>query len=91
MNTSPQSPVSRPAGAITHGKCGSWWTGERAAHCGACCETFSGLTAFDRHQRRADDGQLCRKPADVGLVPVDKPWGVMWSCPSTGANPWGSA
>jgi hypothetical protein len=85
METDPR-PV-RPVALISHGKCGSQWSGTRTAHCGACCSTFSSLTAFDQHQRNVEPGELCRKPQDAGLVPVDRPWGVMWSCASTGAHP----
>lgn len=34
----------------THAKCGKTWTGRRAEHCGACCETFVGSGAGDRHR-----------------------------------------
>jgi hypothetical protein len=37
---------------------------ERAGmHCRACCRTFSGITAFDRHWQRGH-----HDPADIGLV-----------------------
>jgi hypothetical protein len=50
---------------------------------------FSGTSAFDLHQRNPEPGELCRKPQDVGLAPVDKPWGVLWSWPASEQNPWG--
>ena len=35
-----------------HGKCGKEFpNGSRIGHCGACCETFVGLKAFDAHRR----------------------------------------
>lgn len=34
-----------------HPKCGKAFpAGERAGHCGACCETFIGNTAFEAHR-----------------------------------------
>ncbi len=31
-------------------RCGATWTGSRAEHCAACCQTFSGTTAGDAHR-----------------------------------------
>lgn len=73
---------------LTHPKCGQSWTGTRAAHCAGCCLTFSSTTAFDMHQRLNDGVLTCEAPEKVSLVPVDKPWGVMWGCPRNGDNPW---
>ncbi len=81
--------AGNPADAIHHG-CGRWWTGTRVAHCGGCCRHFSSTTAFDQHQRGGKPGTLCRDPAEVGLVPVTKPYGVLWSWPGDGRNPHGS-
>lgn len=75
-----------PAGAVTH-QCGAWWTGNRTSHCGAenCHRTFSSITAFDRHQRNTPGGGVeCLDPATVGLVAVEKPFGILWSCPRNG-------
>lgn len=34
-----------------HPKCGKTFpSGERAGHCGSCCETFIGLSAFESHR-----------------------------------------
>lgn len=77
-------------GPVTH-SCGASWTGTRAAHCGGCCLTFSSLTAFDAHQRGGMPGRICRKPDEVGLVPVEKPYGVLWSWPGADRNPHAAA
>lgn len=74
-------------GAPTTHSCGASWTGTRTAHCGGCCLTFSSLTAFDAHQRGGRPGQICRKPDEVGLVPVEKSHGTVWSWPGNGHNP----
>jgi len=84
----PQSHVTEPPpGAIVHARCGSWWTGLRAAHCAQCHRTLSSTTAFDRHQRDGENGPVCLDPATVGLVAVEKPYGVLWSWPSSDDNP----
>lgn len=76
------SATERPAGAITHPKCGSWWVGRTVSHCANCCESFSGVSTFDKHQS-IDEPGLCRKPTDVGLVAVQQPWGTLWCRPGT--------
>lgn len=38
----------------------------KAAHCRACCVTFSGITAFDQHITQAGH----RSPGAAGLVQV---------------------
>jgi len=78
-------------GVRTTHSCGAWWTGTRVSHCGAtqCHRTFSSTTAFDRHQRnRPEGGVECLDPAGVGLVPVAKPYGVLWSWPASDGNPY---
>jgi hypothetical protein len=62
---------------ITCGTCGARWTGQRVSHCGGCHITTSGISAFDAHQTIHG----CRNPADVGLVPVVKEWGTLWTQP----------
>jgi len=51
--------------------------GTRRSHCAACHETFSGLTAFDRHQT-IDDRTICHPPIHRGLT--QRPDGV-WRLP----------
>lgn len=53
----------------------------RRSHCGSCHETFSSVSAFDRHQT-LDSGPRCHDPAARGLV--QRPDGV-WRHP--GENP----
>lgn len=76
----PQNPTpeSIPVGAIRHGACGKWWTGAERSHCGACHELFSGLSAFERHRR----GMRCNPPHEIGLVPREKPYGIVWGTPA---------
>ena len=43
---------------VLHPKCGKSFTNSDAiGHCAACCETFVGLEAFDKHRR----GGKCNK------------------------------
>lgn len=69
---------------ITHGQCGKWWTGAGRSHCGGCHETFSSLTAFERHRR----GLRCNDPADSGLEAREQPWGVLWGQPGPESRSW---
>ena len=71
---------------ITCGGCGEHWTGQRVCHCGGCHETFSGISAFERHQNTA--GCLDVGVLELYLVPIRKPWGTMWALPvREGADP----
>lgn len=73
-----------PNDAITH-ICGAWWTGRSRAHCSAdgCHRTFSCDSAAERHRRGSyEAGRRCVDPSTVGLVPIAKPWGVMWQFPA---------
>ncbi len=50
---------------LPHGHhCGTRWSGTATAHCGACCVTFVGIGAFDRHRR----GGHCADPASIGMT-----------------------
>ena len=72
----------RPRWAIRCGGCDNWWTGLNSAHCSGCHQTFTGVGGFDMHRRRGK----CLDPADIGLVPADKPW-PGWSRPGTWSGP----
>lgn len=79
---------ARPATAITHPECGQWWTGLSRSHCPACHCTFSVDSAADKHRKGAHGiDRHCVDPATVGLVPVDKPYGVLWQNPGSD-QPW---
>lgn len=85
--THPENPT-RPANAADC-SCGSWWTGTSRSHCAAdgCHRTFSGETAADRHrQGRFGIDRRCVDPTTVGLVPVAKPYGVLWQNPAPEAG-----
>jgi len=75
-------PTGIPENTNWHPKCGAWWTGTSASHCARCCHTFSGTSAFDQHWKHVADGADCRDPEAAGLVPVAKPYGVLWSWPA---------
>lgn len=44
--------------------CGARWSGTNTCHCGACCRTFVGIGAFDRHRR----GGQCADPVEIGMI-----------------------
>jgi hypothetical protein len=69
--------ASAPPKAITHGRCGRWWTGAERSHCGGCCETFSSLKTFEAHRK----GLRCNDPGSVGLVARETPFGRLWGRP----------
>jgi len=75
------TPAALPPLAIRHGTCGTWWTGANRSHCSNCHRTFSGLSAFDAHQRGWASGTPCPDPAERGLIAVPKKFGELWSWP----------
>ena len=63
------------------GKCDKRWSGYNTSHCSSCHETFTGLSAFDRHRTgsHAAGTRKCLPPADVGLAQVNRSypcWGT---------------
>ena len=47
---------------VLHPKCGKTYTNNNTVgHCAACCETFFGLRAFDKHRR----GAMCNVTNDA--------------------------
>lgn len=70
--------LAPPKTATRHGACGRWWTGAERSHCGGCHQTFTGMSAFERHRK----GLRCNDPASVGLVARFRPYGVLWGWPA---------
>lgn len=55
---------------VYHPRCNkSWPNSDTVGHCAACCETFYGLEAFDKHRR----GGVC-KTSDAKFWQDDKGW-----------------
>jgi hypothetical protein len=67
---------------LTHG-CPPPAPGSRRSHCAACHQTFSGLTAFDRHQTldrtRTGYPVICLPPTEFTNL-IQRPDGV-WRLP----------
>lgn len=81
--TSARPPNAHPC------SCGAWWTGLTRAHCPACHRTFSVDSAADKHRKgRHGIDRHCVDPSTVGLVPVDKPYGVLWQNPGIDGDGW---
>lgn len=57
------------------------WSASSACHCSGCHQTFSGVTAFDRHQRRGRH----LPPYLLGMVRGET--GV-WTLPGTRPRYW---
>jgi hypothetical protein len=56
------------------------WGGLKTAHCAACHETFTTVTAFDRHRRGLPDDRHCVDPLSVGLVDAGRAY-ICWAFP----------
>lgn len=79
-----------PTGAIFHAKCGKWWTGTLTSHCSGCCETFSGLAAFDAHRTgsHAKGDRHCQPPENAGLTLDENRRYRCWKKPGDGIKRW---
>ncbi|WP_425556955.1 FDXHR family putative zinc-binding protein [Kitasatospora saccharophila] len=55
-----------------HPECGRSWSGRRAEHCPACCETFAGTRAGDAHRTGPYGARRCLPPATAGLWQDDQ-------------------
>lgn len=70
--------------------CGARWPGEtRAAHCGNCHETFTGITAFDAHRSNRGEHGWCLHPTQAKLVDAERSY-PCWGFTGEG-NPWRKA
>ncbi|TDH48865.1 hypothetical protein E2F47_22125 [Mycobacterium eburneum] len=71
-------------------KCRQRWGGLNTSHCSACHQTFTGLTAFDKHRdgNHAHGTRHCVAPQSVGLVDAGRGY-PCWGHPSTGEWSWG--
>lgn len=88
--------TAKPRGATECPRCNAWWTGLNTAHCAACHETFTGITAFDAHRTGShtesgesivDKGRTeprgprrCVPPESVGLVDAGRAY-PCWGFP----------
>lgn len=63
-------------------RCDTRWNGHRTAHCGACHQTFTSLSAFDTHRQGSHPHSTrhCVPPTSVDLIDA----GRAYPC-------WGSA
>lgn len=62
-------PVNRQQPHSCNG-CDARWGGYNTSHCSACHQTFTGLTAFDKHRdgNHANSTRRCLPPDLVGLI-----------------------
>jgi hypothetical protein len=72
----------------TCAKCQTSFQGSKTSHCCGCHETFSSITAFDKHQRPSGAEELCKSPELVGLVRHSRTWGEVWGFPAQASGFW---
>ena len=84
------SEATPPPHATFHAKCGQWWTGTLTSHCSGCCETFSGLAAFDAHRTgsHAKGDRHCQPPENAGLTLDENRRYRCWKQPGDGIKCW---
>lgn len=46
-------------------RCASRWGGLLTAHCGGCHQTFTGITAFDKHRVGPPSNRICLDPSSA--------------------------
>lgn len=60
---------------ISHGECGTEWTGANRAHCGACHRTFNTDGGADQHRTgKFGTDRRCTDPAGLGFRLADGIW-----------------
>ena len=70
-------------------QCGARWGGLKTCHCAACHQSFTVLSAFDKHRRGShpDSTRHCVDPASVGLIDVGRSY-PCWTTPHENTAPW---
>lgn len=62
-------------------RCPARWGGYNTGHCSACHNTFTGVTAFDKHRAGSHaKGRYCITPEDAGLIPAGRAY-PCWAHP----------
>lgn len=71
-------------GQASCAKCSQRWSGLKTAHCPACHQTFTALTAYDTHRTgsHARDTRQCINPLVAGLVGAGRNY-PCWRLPGT--------
>jgi hypothetical protein len=69
-------------------KCAVRWNGYDTAHCAACHETFTGISAFDAHRAGLHGRKrYCLLPDYIGLVDANRAY-PCWGIPSAEEKWW---
>lgn len=78
-----------PAGMHGCARCPNLWGGFNTSHCGGCHQTFTGLTAFDKHRDGSHSAgtRHCVDPATVGLIDAGRTY-PCWGFPGTDNPHW---
>ena len=82
----PDNGGNRGPGEHTAACCGARFGGLNTAHCSGCHQTFTGMTAFDRHRDGSHTtGRTCRTPDDVDLIDAGRSY-PCWGSPAAENN-----
>lgn len=83
-----QNLAAKP-GMTTCVRCRKSWGGLKTAHCTACHETFTVVSAFDKHRAgsHAHSTRHCVAPESVGLVDAGRMY-PCWGFASDGDDRW---
>jgi hypothetical protein len=75
-----------PAQSGTCTQCGAGWGGLKTAHCAGCHQTFTAITAFDKHRTGSHPNatRQCLDPATVGLIDAGRAY-QCWGAPGRDA------
>ncbi len=75
--------TTRTPATIGCPRCPNRWTGHNTAHCPTCHQTFTGITAFDRHRTGSHTtGRTCLPPTQAGLADAGRNY-PCWGHPTT--------
>lgn len=79
---------ARPLNSTVCSRCDAWWGGLNTSHCSACHQTFTGLSAFDKHRTgsHANSTRHCVAPESVGLVDAGRAY-PCWAFEGTWTGP----
>lgn len=72
--------------------CDARWGGLKTCHCSACHNTFTSITAFDKHRTgsHALSERTCLEPSAVGLVLTGRDY-PCWGAPGDTSREFGEA
>lgn len=78
------TPTTTPTGTCV--QCRAHWGGLKTAHCSECHQTFTAITAFDKHRTGSHplSTRHCLDPATIGLIDAGRAY-PCWGAPGRDA------